>query len=49
VVVVTVLPGSHGIVVVLVINSVVVNPPAVGMTVTVCVAVDVAVVRGMGG
>ena len=51
VVVVTVLPGSGKVVVVVVtiLERVVPAPPAVGMSVIVCVAVEVIVVRGTGG
>lgn len=50
-VVVTVLPGSGKVVMVVVtiLERVVPAPPAVGMSVIVCVAVEVIVVRGTGG
>lgn len=50
VVVVTVLPGNGKIVVMITtLETVEVPPPAVGISVMVCVAVDVTVVRGTGG
>ena len=48
-VVVTVFPGNGRTVVVVWMLLIVVVPPTVAINVTVCVAVDVTVVRGTGG